>query len=687
MGEKQETIDELKEMENQLKEYRKHRAGLSSEEQKLMKLYQRKLVTGEYQGPLTDFDSLNMKWLANVSEEAIMQDVPKKTIYGYLKECSKNRLSKLAINFFSLKIEYKKMFKKIDEVAASLTELGVKKGDVVVLNTVTLPQSIFLLYALNKIGAVTNPTDLRTGKGDMTHYLNEGHSKFLFTLDVTLPMMNDIKKDSSIEKIVVLSPFDIVPSVGKKISQYKENKDLSEEEFKLKKESEEKIKSLISNDNNIYSWENFMSLKKKTTKVIEADYEPNQAALIIHTSGSTKTPKSVVLTNENLNAMVLQYKYSPAHFKEGDKFLNIIPIFVAYGVVNALHMPLCLGLTNIVYPKIVGRDFLDILMKFKPNHVLAIPMHWRFIKEEVDKLKQEIEKLNRELVDSINNGNIDKIKQIKMQLKDSKKKLSVIKLRFLLTAGCGGDKITVAEQKDLDDVLEFCECPSKTIVGYGSTEGSSAEASNFNESIKKGSIGQILYMNDAKVIDLDTGLEVHSGEKGELCVSGPTVMKEYLNNPSETAEALQTDEYGKTWLHSGDVVHFEDDGFVDYDYRKKRVIVNRGFKVSATAIEEVVAKHPAIQTCVVVPVKHSEDGEIPVVDVVLKPEYLDKEEDVLSEIDFLCKKELTEFYIPYAYYVTEDLPYTKNSKIDYDKLKEKMTEKYYSEANLGAKAM
>ena len=190
---------------DELKEYREKLGKLTQEEEKQRNLYLKKLANGTLQGPLTGKQSIDKTWLKYYSDEAILIDLPEMTALNYMKNNNKNNSNGIALNFFGLKITYKKLFEKIDEVAESLVSYGVRAGDIVVINSVTLPQTIFLLYALNKIGAIADLTDLRTDSNGMKHYLNEGKTKLVFTLDSCYLGFKDILNEN--DDIVLKMPY------------------------------------------------------------------------------------------------------------------------------------------------------------------------------------------------------------------------------------------------------------------------------------------------------------------------------------------------------------------------------------------------------------------------------------------------------------------------------------------------
>lgn len=614
-------------MESQdLKDYKEKLGQLTAEEQKQRDLYLKGLAAGTIQGPEVGYSSIDKTWLQYYEDEAILSDVPEMTALNYMRKNNEGNENNAALNFFGIKTSYKQLFEKIDETAKALVNMGVKAGDTVSVVSVTLPQTVYLLYALNKIGAIADFVDPRTDANGMKHYLNERNSKLLFTIDGFYEGFKDILNETGIETTVFLNPTDTVPLIGKIISDINENKTLTRVQKIQKKEKARKIKKLIKGNESIITWDTFLSKSKGSIEVAEKEYEKNYPLAIVHTSGTTSMPKSVVLTNDNFNAMALQYGVSDFKYEKNGTLLNIIPIFVAYGVVNSLHMPLCLGLTNIVYPKVVGKDFTDILMKFKPNHVIAVPMHWEYL-------------LNSEKADGMD-------------------------LSFLRTAACGGDKLNIELENNLNEFLKKHNSPNKIVKGYGMTEISACAVTNTKNTSKVGSVGIPLVKNNISIIDPETGMELPIGEKGEICIQSPTTMLEYLNNEKETSEVLRVHDDGKVWVHSGDLGHFSEDGMLDIDGRLKRLIIRRGFKVSAVAIENVIMQNEKIESCAVVKAPHQEDGEVPLAYIVVKPEYIDQTAIILEEVEESCKNELPEYSVPSNYLRIDELPYTRNGKLD-----------------------
>ena len=202
------------------------------------------------------------------------------------------------------------------------------------------------------------------------------------------------------------------------------------------------------------------------------------------------------------------------------------------------------------------------------------------------------------------------------------------------------------------------------------TEVASAVAVTFsNDCNKIGSVGIPFTHTTISIFDTETEEELRYGERGEVCISGPNVMKGYYNNPQETAKVLKVHKDGNVWMHSGDIGHMDEDGFLFIDGRVKRMIVNHhSFKIFAPEIEKTLSKHPGVEKCCVVGAPDTEyhAGQIAVAFIIVKTGCTVTEEELRE----LCKQNLPEYYMPQKFIFTEKFPYTSAAKVDYRKLEE-----------------
>ena len=561
---------------------------------------------------LTGYPSVDKPWLKYYSEEAIHAPLPECTVYEYLWENNKDHLDDIALSYFDRKISFGEMFSNIDRAAKGFTALGVKQGDIVVMATVTTPETIYAFYALNKIGVIPNMVDPRTSVDGLREYIREVNAKYVLALDACYPKMLEASKATGVERIVVTSPADSLP-MAKKVALILINR----------------IKEVKPHfDRRAIRWNDFIESGKGTTATA-APYKKDTCCVIVHTGGTTGTPKGVMLSNENLNSSVIQCDKSGFNFQRHHKWLGVMPPFIAYGVGNGLHLPLSMGMTLIVLPKFDPNKYDELLLKYKPNHIAGVPSHYNAIIHS--------------------------------------KKLKTTDLSFLLSPIVGGDGAEVHFEEEVNRFLNSHNCPTNLIKGYGMTEVCAAiSATARNDFNKLGSVGIPFTHSVMAVFEGDK--ELPFGQTGEICMRGPHVMIGYYRNEAETNAVLEKHDDGFIWVHSGDLGHMDEDGCVFIQGRIKRMIVRHdGFKVYPTLIESVIVAHAAVEACCTVgtPDKEHSQGKLPYVFAVLNPEYKGREQTVITELAELCSKELPEYAQPVGFRFVESLPLTPIGKVDY----------------------
>ena len=566
---------------------------------------------------LTGYPSIDKPWLKYYSEEAINAPLPECTIYDYMWNNNKDHPSNIALNYFDRKITYKELFDNIEKAAKAFTAMGVKCGDIVVTATVTTPETVYILYALNRIGAIPNMVDPRTGVEGIREYIREVNAEYVITLEVAYPKIAKAIEGTSVKKILVTSPADSLPAVKKFF-------------YKMANRSE-KLSDIC------VRWGDFIK-NSKNSDVKYAPYKKDTCCVIVHTGGTTGSPKGVMLSNDNLNAMSLQYSLLGIDYNRKQSFLNIMPPFIAYGIVLGIHMPLCLGLIDVIIPQLNPDKFADLVSKYKPAHLAGVPTHY-------DKLRTNT-------------------------------KSKTLDLSFFEMTGCGGDAVTESFEKEINQFFKEHKCKYPITKGYGMTEISSAAITCKCNVNKLGSVGIPHLKTTVSIFKEGTDEELKTGEQGEICMTAPTVFVGYFNNQEETTKILLKHKDGKLWLHSGDIGYMDEDGFVYVNGRIKRIIIRYdGFKVFPTFIENVVLSHESVENCCAVGVtdKSHVQGKLPVVFVVCKESFKGKEDKIISELKDMCKKELPEYSQPVDFRFCDSLPLTPIGKIDYRAL-EKMAE-------------
>lgn len=599
-------------------------------------------------------------WLSCFPKFVKEIELPKCTAYHLLEKSNENYKDHTAISYFNQEITFGKFFEEIEKCAKALKNEGVKKGDIVTCVLPTIPETIYIFYALNKIGAIANMIDPRVSPEGIANFIKEVNSEKVFTLDLFVDKTNDaiqkVNKDKKIvNKAIVISPVDSLPAPIR----------LAAEAKQLFSDSAKQQKKLYKN-NMFIKWKEFIDQGSNYSGLTEEEYSENYPAAIVHTGGTTGMPKGVLLSNDSFNAMVYFFKYSGIDIKAGHRFMDIMPPFIAYGLSCGLHMPLCLSMVTKIFPQFDPSKFDKILLSFKPNHFMGVPSHYENL-------------MNSKLLEKEKNWD----------------------LSFLISVGVGGDGLNEDKEIEINKWLEKHNCKYHIAKGYGLTEVNSSFCTAINERNEVGCVGNPYFKNDIKVVDPDIENPVDAprlpiGETGELYLSTPTMMMEYYNNPEETKKVMIEDTDGTKWIRTGDIGYINDKGNVYIIGRKKQVIIRHdGFKIFPIQIEKVIQQHPAVKSCKVVGVKDSSfaHGKLPKVHITLKDNYntVQSQTNIINELKLLCYEQLPEYELPIDYQIDKSFPLTAIGKVDFQKMEEEdslkevtyrddMVEQIYKEA-------
>ena len=584
---------------------------------------------------ITGYASIDKPWQKYYSKEAITASIPELTAYQYMVSQNEDNLSTKAIMYYGKKISYKNYIDMIDETARRLYNLGVTEGEVVTVMSVANPELEVLFYALNKLGAVINLIDVRSDYKQIKKYLMEVKSSEVVVMDNFLPefdkCMEDEDIDNIVENVITLSPYNSVLFPFNVLAEKKSRKEDSNLYSKIDE---------IKKKNKYMTWNDLMSVHKYRYPRYPR-YKKNMVAALVHTGGTTGVPKTVKLSNENFNAMAIQYKSLNANYNKGDTFLNGIVPFVAYGIVVTIHMPMCLGMTNIIAPILSPKEFTEFMIKYKPNHTITVPT---YVEHFVHDRK----------ADSIN-------------------------WKCLKNLGIGGDYFPEQSEIYVNEFLKNHGSSSIAEKGYGMTENSSTAGVCLVGVNKTNSLGIPLPLNTYGIFERGTDKELKYGEEGEICITGPTAMLGYLDNEEEEGKVIKIHSDGKKWIHSEDVGIIDEDGFLFFKGRYKRLIPHGGFKLYPSYIEGVIMKHPDIDNCCVISIPDKVYGASPEAHVVIKKDSVSELKKLKEELIKLCQDKLPSYSQPEDFIFEEDLPLTSVGKVDYKKV-EKMRIKKLEES-------
>lgn len=561
-------------------------------------------------------------WLKYYDQKFIDQTLPALSAFEYVCQRSKNHLNDTALEYYGRKFAYADLIVNVKKTAAALRGAGVKKGDIITVVSIMTPEIIALFYAADMMGATLNLVDPRYSVEGIREYIEEVDSHLLVCLNVVYERCRQAAKRTNVEKVIVLSPADSLPpvmAVGYKLTTPDKNKYAS----------------------NVIRWKQFIKGGEGQSTAAEP-YDPDHACVVVHTGGTTGSPKGVMLTDDCFNGIALQFQAYPKLFHRGQKLMNIMPPFIAYGFACGIHLPLVLGFTVIIIPNLDPAKLGSLVLKHKPEHMFGVPTHYQQLASDP-----------------------------KLRDKD---------LSFIINYAAGGDSLSRGAEQTVNDFLAAHGARYPIAKGYGMTEVSSAATVAAGLDNKPGSVGIPMVNTVVAAFEPGTDQELPIGQRGELCISGPCLMKGYYNKPEETAILLRRHPDGRVWAHTGDMGYLDEDGFVYLDSRIKRMIIRHdGFKVFPSMIENVVSRHPAVHQCSVVGCadKDHTQGRLPFVYIVLKSDTTAKKKQVIRELERMCAEELPEYVQPVAYKFISSMPMTPVGKVDYRQLEADISPRDY----------
>jgi len=388
--------------------------------------------------------------------------------------------------------------------------------------------------------------------------------------------------------------------------------------------------SRVKRYTNILSWRAFRKLGKNGKPKLfpgKADTD----AVILYSGGTTGIPKGVVISNGALNALARDTVLRGANIEPRFKMLAVLPIFHVFGLGICIHTPVFAGLTAVLVPQFTAKSAARIISKRKINYIVGVPTLF-----EAMLRVPGTEKLN---------------------------------YRSLRGVFSGGDTLPLKLKQRMDAFLSNRGSPVPVREGYGLTETTGACCLTPIDGAPEGSIGRAYDSVVIKITALGEEDELPRGEEGEICISGDLIMSRYDGDTEETAASLSTHGDGKLWLRTGDLGVMDDEGFVYFRGRIKRIIVSAGYNVYPYHVEMVLSACEIVKEACVVGVPDDYRMERVRAAIVLKEDIPHEEaEKILRE---RMKRALAPQLRPREYVFLPELPKTKLGKTDYLKLSEK----------------
>jgi len=525
-----------------------------------------------------------------------------RTLPEALDRAAANRGDATALYFINRRMTYRELKDQVDRLATALARLGVVKGTRVAIQLPNLPQTVIAYYAALAAGAevvMTNPL-----------YVAREIEYQWFDSNCEVAILADFIWEHRVKPIREQLPVKhyIIASIPEYLG------------FPLNLLAPLKLKKMKPP-----SWARVrpgpgVHLFKKLVDSTPPDPPKvpvglDDTAVLQYTGGTTGVSKGAVLTHRNLSVNV-QSVVAWLHLTEqsDEVVLAALPFFHVFGMTSSMNFPVWAGSAMVLLPN--PRDIPAIVHAVTKRRVtlfMGVPAMFAAIN---------------------NYPGIDKID------------ISCVKSCF-----SGSAPLPV-------DVLQKFEAltGARIVEGFGLTETSPVTHGNPMRTVRKvGSIGIPFIETDAKIVDLDTGTrDLLPGEDGELVIKGPQVMREYWNNPGETANVLRDG-----WLFTGDIARMDKDGYFYIVGRKKDMIIVSGYNVYPDEVDGILMRHPAVLEAATIGVPHEKRGESVKSFIVLRPGMTATAEEIAA----YCRENLAAFKVPRAIEFRSELPKSPVLKI------------------------
>lgn len=562
--------------------------------------------------------SINTKapWLNFYGSVAHTLEYPKTTMFEEVEAISKKYPDYIAYDFMGKKTTYKQAVEDIKACAKALKAMGIKEDERVTICMPNSPQAISMFYAINMIGAISNMIHPLSSEGEIKFYLEDSKSAAVITLDQFYGKFMEVAKMTKVNNLIITSIKDALSPVMKVGYALTEGRKIPK----------------IPADTKAVMWKDFLENGRKISEEeCRVKREYTQASAILYSGGTTGTTKGILLSNRNFNALGKQIVATNPTFAPGDKMLAIMPIFHGFGLGVSIHSMLVNGGRCILVPRFTPKTYAELLKKHKPNFIAGVPTLYEALLrvEGADKLD----------------------------------------LSSLKGVYSGGDSLSVELKKRFDAFLKAHGSKVEVREGYGTTECVTASCLTPYDMSREGSIGIPFPDTFYVIVKPGTEEEIPYGEEGEICLTGPTLMLEYVNHPEETAQTLRKHADGRTYLHTGDLGYMDEDGFIYFKQRIKRMIVTNGYNVYPSQMENLLDGHEYVQMSCVIGVPDPLKMQKIKAFIMLK-EGVEASDEVKKELFDYCRKNVAKYAMPYDIEFRDQLPKTLVGKVAYRQLEE-----------------
>ena len=556
-----------------------------------------------------------MPWAPYVGELPLYLEYFEGSMFDKVAGIAEQYPNNVAFDFMGKSTTYREMVREIERCAKALKTIGVRENDKVTIAMPNCPQAIYMFYAVNLIGAIANMIHPLSAEKEIEFYLNESESVTAITLDQFYHKFESIRENTKVVNIIIASVKDALSKPVRAGYMLTEGR---------------KIKP-IPKDAPVIRWKEFMKLSEHCFYKYKVRRAGDDAAVILYSGGTTGTTKGIVLTNKNFNALGQQVLAANPMFGIGDKMLAAMPLFHGFGLGVCIHTMLSQGGRCILIPRFTAKSYAKDIVKYRCNFIAGVPTLY--------------EALLR--LDSMNGAD-----------------LSCLKGVF-----SGGDSLSIELKKKFDKFLAEHKAKIQVREGYGTTETVTACCLTPPHMAKEGSIGLPFPDTYIKIVEPGTDRELPYGEEGEILLAGPTVMKEYMKHPEETAQTLRRHDDGLTWVYTGDLGVMDEQGFIYFRGRAKRMIISSGYHIYPGQIENILDANDKVQMSCVIGVPDPYRMQKVKAFVKLAADVPANDATKAELMDY-CRKHIAKYAMPYDIEFKDDMPKTLVGKVAYRVLEE-----------------
>ena len=562
-------------------------------------------------------------WKDYMGDVPMQLDYFQGSMFEAVESVAKKYPKNVAFDFMGKATTYAELIREIEICARSLKTLGIRPGDKLTIAMPNCPQAIYMFYAVNRVGGIANMIHPLSAEKEIEFYLNDSDSVAAITLDQFYGKFAAIRANTGIRNLIITSVADALSpamKVGYALTQGR------------------KI-APIPKDAPVILWKDFKALSNCGHNYA-VKREAADPAVILYSGGTTGTSKGIVLTNLNFNALGQQVIAANQMFRPGDKMLAAMPIFHGFGLGVCIHTMLSQGGRCILVPRFTPKSYAKDLVKHRCNFIAGVPTLYEAL----------------------------------LRLPD----MDGADLSCLKGVFSGGDSLSVELKKKLDKFLYDHKASIQVREGYGTTETVTACCLTPSHMFKEGSIGLPFPDTYIKIVEPGTDKELPYGQEGEILLAGPTVMLEYMHHPGETAQTLRKHEDGLTWVYTGDLGIMDEQGFVYFKGRAKRMIITSGYNVYPAQLENILDAHEFVQMSCVIGIPDSYKMQ-KVKAIVKLAEGVEESEATKQAILDHCRKHVAKYAMPYDIAFRDDMPKTLVGKVAYRVLEEEELAKINAE--------